>query len=228
MAGSRTGIDGGVTFSWPPGRTVTLGTASDAEGEGGPVVKVNGAAVVALAAAGLVLSACSSTSPAPRRPRPATAAGGRTDRVAHPARNCPRGGREVFPEYRLVGYSGVPRGPAESMGSSPATWMRGAARSENRQTVRVRPADHAGVRVHPGRGSTAIRRADGAYRTRVGKGQVREYLGLPSVRRPAAAQHPARALQFMPDEVLRGVPARTDVGVALDPEWAMDPGECPA
>ncbi|WP_206079835.1 hypothetical protein [Propioniciclava coleopterorum] len=40
----------------------------------------------------------------------------------------PRGGRTIFPEYRLFGYSGYP-GRRRWGASAPATWMNGWRRS---------------------------------------------------------------------------------------------------
>ena len=195
------------------------------------MVKVKtGAAVVALAAAGLVLSACSSTSTSTT-----TTTTSNGEPVVEPTASptppaeLPRGGRELFPEYRLVGYSGVREDPTESTGK-----LTGDLDARCREIQKIGKQYEYGRRIMPVFEFIPVvvhgdPQADGTYRTRVGKGQVREY--LEAARRCDALLllniQPGRS-EFMPEmkyyeEFLR----EPDVGVALDPEWAMDPGEVP-
>jgi hypothetical protein len=140
----------------------------------------------------------------------------------------PRGGRSVFPEYRLVGFAGHP--------GSRALGRLGVGSLDARAREIVDVAhDYAGgrsvlpvleliatiVRPDPG--------GDGRYRTRTIDTVIAEHL--------AAARkvkgillldiQPGRA-DFL-DEVRAYARwlAQPDVGIALDPEWAMGPGQVP-
>jgi hypothetical protein len=140
----------------------------------------------------------------------------------------PRGGREVFPRYRLVGYCGLPGAVALGrlgigrLDDRVAEIERlGRQYPAGREALPVLELIAVVVQAHPG--------ADGLYRERTADGVVAEHLA-------AARRHRALLLlniqpghaRFL-DEVhaferwLR----EPDVGVALDPEWAVGPGQTP-
>jgi hypothetical protein len=159
-------------------------------------------------------------------PGTATPTGGQTSDSA--AAELPRGGREVFPRYRLVGYAGL-------TGASTLGRLGTGPLDQRVSELERRAADYAGgreimpvleviatiVQGSPGR--------DGRYRIRISDKQIETYL-------QAAREHKALLLlniqpgrsEFLPEaksyERWLKLP---DVGVALDPEWAMDPGQVP-
>ena len=148
-----------------------------------------------------------------------------------PPPELPRGGRSVFPEFRVVGFAGAPQD--EALGALGIGSLDQAARKLERQ---ARPYARG-----PGRRpvlpafeliaviANADAGDDGKYRTRQEKRVVREYLA--GARRAGALLlldvQPGRA-DFLDevryfDEFL----AQPDVTVALDPEWHMAEGEVP-
>jgi hypothetical protein len=148
--------------------------------------------------------------------------------TAAPApQELPRGGRTLFPEYRLVGFCGTPGAPALGalQGNLPAIaktlQARGAEYAHDRKLLPVFELIAVVVQEWPGR--------DGKYRRRVNAAVVREYL------RAARQVGALLLLNIQPgqsdfvtevkyfEEYLR----EPDVGVALDPEWAMKGKERP-
>jgi hypothetical protein len=140
----------------------------------------------------------------------------------------PRGGREVFPRYRLVGYAGV-TGAATlgRLGTGPLNQrvaeIEGRAKpyAAGREILPVVEVIATVVQGSPGR--------DDRYRVRLTDGQIATY-------HKAARKHRAvMLLNLQPgrSEFLAEAKAfekwlkQPDVGVALDPEWAMDPGQRP-
>jgi hypothetical protein len=148
--------------------------------------------------------------------------------VSAPTAQLPRGGTQVFPAYRLVGFVGHP--------GSPGLGRLGVgALGDRLAELETLAAQYAGGRtplpvleliatvVHSGPG------ADGAFRTRTPDEVIQTYLDA------ARADHAYLLLDIQPglapfiDEVrsyerwLR----EPDVGIALDPEWAISPGQVP-
>jgi hypothetical protein len=140
----------------------------------------------------------------------------------------PRGGREVFPRYRLVGYAGV-TGAATlgRLGTGPLNQrvaeIEGKAKpyAAGREILPVVEVIATVVQGSPGRG--------GKYRVRLTDAQIAAY-------HKAARKHRAvMLLNLQPgrSEFITEAKAfekwlkQPDVGVALDPEWAMDPGQRP-
>ena len=146
-----------------------------------------------------------------------------------PARSeLPRGGRVVLPDYRLVGFCGAPGAPA--LGRLGV----GELEARVRELERLGPAYTAGRRLlpvlelvavvaqpHPGR--------DGQYRFRIDPADIRTYLGAARRHRALLLLNvqPGRA-RFI-DEVRALEPwlCEPDVGLALDPEWAVRAGQVP-
>lgn len=177
-----------------------------------------------------------SPQPSPQRPGPLRPDPGPSAQAGQPAGSpsgngsqLPRGGTELFPRYRLVGYSG---GEA-----SPAFGRLGVGQLD----ARVREIERTGrgyttggrevlpvlelitVIVHATPGK------DGKYRSRIDDAQIARYLA--AARRHKALLllniQPGRA-DFLPEvQALRRWLAEPDVGIALDPEWAVGPGQTP-
>ncbi len=145
-----------------------------------------------------------------------------------PAAELPRGGRELFPRFRLFGYSGYPSAPGQGrlgIGRLDDRMVemeeRGQAYLAGRELLPVMELIAVTVQAQPG--------ADGMYRTRVDDSVISTWLA-------AARRHKALLL-------LNIQPGRADfldelkyfekwlkepeVGVALDPEWAVESGQVP-
>jgi hypothetical protein len=139
----------------------------------------------------------------------------------------PRGGRTIFPHYRVVAYYGAPQ-DAE-LGVLGIGTPDHATRRLERQ---ARPYG-GGRTVLPALELLAVVAAgssrDGKYRTRQTKAVVDRYLAA------ARRHHALLVLDIQPgranffDEVKRLQPwlEQPDVGLALDPEWHVGPGEIP-
>lgn len=140
----------------------------------------------------------------------------------------PRGGRALFPDHRLVGFCGTPGAPAlgELQGNLPvkakalATYADKYLGSERRVLPVV---ELIAVVVQAGAG------ADGKHRRRVPDSVVDQYLHIARESKgllllniqPGQSDFLTEVRAF--DRYLR----EPDVGVALDPEWAMSPGQRP-
>ena len=140
----------------------------------------------------------------------------------------PRGGRSVFPRYRLVGYSGGPGtaafgrlGVGDLDDRVAEIEQLGRQYAGDREPLPVLELIAVVAQPRPG--------ADGRYRVRVENEVIRSY-------RDAARRHrallllnvqPGRA-DFL-DEVKALEPwlRQPDIGLALDPEWAVGGGEVP-
>ena len=118
----------------------------------------------------------------------------------------PRGGRELFPKYRLVGYAGLTG--AKTLGRLGTGRLdqrvrelerRARPYANGRQILPVLEVIATVVQGSPGR--------DGKYRVRIGDKEIATYLkAARKPQGPAAAQHPAGTF---------GVPARGQVVRAL-------------
>jgi hypothetical protein len=144
-----------------------------------------------------------------------------------PVLELPRGGRTIFPDYRLVGFCGTPGAPAlgELQGNLPAKAKaleaKAASYAQDRKIMPVFELIAVVVQGWPG--------LDGKYRRRVDDSVVDAYL------RAARESKAILLLNIQPgqsdfltevksfDKYLR----EPDVGVALDPEWAMKPKQRP-
>ncbi|AKU15333.1 hypothetical protein VV02_04755 [Luteipulveratus mongoliensis] len=140
----------------------------------------------------------------------------------------PRGGRTIFPSYRLFGYCGSP--------ASPALGQLGVGNLDEQVGDMLEKADDYayGRKIMPVLELIATlvhgkRGHDGKYRSWVGTSVVDDYLA-------AARRHKALLLlNIQPgrasfiDEVKHweSYLKEPDVGVALDPEWAVQRGQIP-
>ncbi len=144
-----------------------------------------------------------------------------------PLLELPRGGRTIFPDHRLVGFCGTPGAPAlgELQGNlhvkAKALETRAAAFALSRKILPV--FELIAVVVQGGAG------ADGKFRRRVDDSVVDDYL------RVARESKALLLLNIQPgqSDFLTEVKSfekylrEPDVGVALDPEWAMKPKQRP-
>lgn len=146
---------------------------------------------------------------------------------AEPAQ-LPRGGREVFPQYRLFGYAGSPGAPALGrlgVGDLDARVRelerRGTAFADGRALLPV--LELVAVIADPFPGNA------GSYSRQVGDATIKRYLA-------AARRHKALLLLNIQPGRLRFIDVakrlepwlrQPDVGLALDPEWAVKRGQVP-
>ena len=157
-----------------------------------------------------------------------TAERGVGDPGASPSPQLPRGGRQVFPTYRLVGYAGAPGSPAlgrlgvgslaDRVAELPALADGYAA---GRQPLPVLELIATVVQSKPG--------PDGMYRVRLPDEVIQQYL--------AAARsiqgylllnvQPGRAPLLDEVQALERWLREPDVGLALDPEWAVGSRQVP-
>jgi hypothetical protein len=174
-------------------------------------------------------SASGSPDPPPTSRPAATPTATPSDPAQAPLRTLPRGGRTLFPRWRVIAYYGAAGIPAMGVlgsGSPEAVWLRLSAAAA-RFTTRAHPVLPAYELIaviangHPG--------PDGNYRTRVPTAQLDRYLA--AARRfkallildvqPGRATFPAEVRRL--ERWLR----EPDVALALDPEWRMGPGGVP-
>lgn len=140
----------------------------------------------------------------------------------------PRGGRTIFPEYRLFGYSGYP-------GSTALGRLGTGDLDERMAEIEQAGADYVGdrellpvmeliaVTVHATPG------ADGTYRTRASDDIIQRWLDAARKHRAILLLNiqPGRAAFIDEVEHLEKWLAQPDVGLALDPEWAVGPDQVP-
>ena len=140
----------------------------------------------------------------------------------------PRGGREVFPRYRLVGYAGLTGSKTLGrLGTGPLDQRvrelerRARPYAQGREILPVLEVIATVVQASPGR--------DGKYRVRISDEQIETYLKAARKRKALLLLNiqPGRS-EFLPEaRSFERWLREPDVGVALDPEWAMDPGQRP-
>ena len=140
----------------------------------------------------------------------------------------PRGGREVFPRYRLVGYAGVTgAGTLGRLGTGPldqrVAEIERIAKpyAAGRKVLPVVEVIATVVQANPGR--------DGKYRVRLTDSQIAAYHQAARKHRAVLLLNlqPGRSEFITEAKAFEKWLREPDVGVALDPEWAMDPGQRP-
>jgi hypothetical protein len=141
----------------------------------------------------------------------------------------PRGGRSVLPEHRVVAYYGAPQSHelgALGIGTPDAAVRRlvRQSRAYERRSRPVLPALELIAVVAQADGGR-----DGSYRMRQTDAVIRRYLA--AARRAKALLlldlQPGRSDFFTETTRLEKWLAQPDVGLALDPEWRMKPGQVP-
>jgi hypothetical protein len=140
----------------------------------------------------------------------------------------PRGGREIFPRYRLVGYAGVTGASALGrLGTGPlnqrVTEIERTAKpyAAGREILPVVEVIATVVQGSSGR--------DGKYRVRLSDAQIAKYHNAARKHRAILLLNlqPGRSEFITEAKAFRKWLKEPDVGVALDPEWAMDRGQRP-
>ncbi len=140
----------------------------------------------------------------------------------------PRGGRTILPRHRLVGFAGSPVSAA--LGRLGIGDLDDRANDIERQ-ARPYARDREVLPVFELIATIATARSgrDGLYRARSADAVVHEY--LTAARRARALLllniQPGRSDFLREVKVYEKWLREPDVGVALDPEWAVDPGEVP-
>ena len=161
----------------------------------------------------------------------ASLSGGEETEQGPPPSELPRGGRSIFPEFRVVGFYGTPQdeelgvlgtgSPASIAGKLERQARPYAEGPAGRPTLPAFELIAVVANASPG--------DDGKFRTRLEPATIRRYL---------AAARRARALLILdiqpgradfPEEMARLEPflAQPDVSLALDPEWQMGEDEVP-
>ncbi|MFL6065357.1 MAG: hypothetical protein ACJ72G_11870 [Friedmanniella sp.] len=181
------------------------------------------------AAGGRESVATSSASPAPGTASPTGAGPTASGSPAGPGQTeLPRGGRRVFPHYRLVGYAGLTgAGTLGRLGTGPLDQrvremeQRAAPYAAGREILPVLEVITTIVQGSPGR--------DGRYRTRISDDRIQTYLTAARKRHALLLLNlqPGRADFLSEAKAYRRWLAEPDVGLALDPEWAMGPNQVP-
>lgn len=140
----------------------------------------------------------------------------------------PRGGRTVFPRYRLFGYSGAPGSAAFGrLGTGDLDARvreiesKGKAYAAGRQVMPVLELIAVIVDSTPG--------ADGNYNRQVSDATIRTYLAVARRHRALLLLdvQPGRDDFLTLARQLEPWLRQPDVGLALDPEWAVEKGQVP-
>lgn len=189
------------------------------------------------AAAGLgVLAGCGTESrsrPDDARPGAGSPGGDDASRSPSPRRTrkrpqLPRGGRELFPEYRLVGYCGLPG--AAALGrlgdGDPADRVKEIEKTARKYGEGRKPLpvlELLAAVANPTAGP------DGEYRTRTPDKTIRRFHELAQEHEMLLLLNiqPGRSSMLKEVKALRDWLEHPHVGVALDPEWDMGEGETP-
>lgn len=159
---------------------------------------------------------------------PTTNAGATPSTTTARLAELPRGGRTLFPQYRLVGYAGAPGSPAlgrlgigdldDRLGELE---KRAGAFASGRKPQPVLELLTTIVQGSAGR--------DGKWRTRLSDKVIQQHLD--AARRHKAILllgiQPGRATFLEEVKAYGKWLQQPDVGLALDPEWAMQPGQVP-
>ena len=140
----------------------------------------------------------------------------------------PRGGWTIFPAHRLVGFAGYP--------GSPALGRLGIGALEDR----IREIEGLGQEYAAGRARLPVLEliatvvhgtpgADGMYRTRIAETVVQRHLDAARAHRGILLLNiqPGRAAFLDEVKAWERWLREPDVGVALDPEWAVKSGQVP-
>lgn len=159
---------------------------------------------------------------------PSATTGARTTPSPRPI-TLPRGGTEVFPRYRLVGYAGLTGASTLGRLGTGDLDQRLAELEERakpygtggREVLPVAEVITTIVQAAPGR--------DGRYRSRLSDAQLKRYLTAVRQRKGLLllAIQPGRSDFLTEVQAYEKWLKQPDVGVALDPEWAMGPGQRP-
>ncbi len=166
---------------------------------------------------GLVAAACGTGSAPP-------GGGARSTRLPQ----LPRGGRTVFPRYRLVGYAGAPGAP--ELGRLGV----GDVEEQIHELTELATQYADGRRVLPvleliAVVAISVPGEDGMYRRRPDEEMLNEYVKIARRHRALLliGVQPGRADFLDEARALERWLVEPEVGLALDPEWALGPDEVP-
>ncbi|CAN5256562.1 hypothetical protein BH20ACT16_BH20ACT16_01480 [soil metagenome] len=160
---------------------------------------------------------------------PTTATPAATEAAAQPTAELPRGGRRIFPNFRVVAFYGAPQD--EQLGAlgigTPAAAGRRLERVARAYAKKSRPVLPAFELISTI--ATAAPGGDGLYRTHQSDEVIGRYL------RAARAAKALLLLDIQPGRAdfltevrrLERWLREPDVGIALDPEWHVGPEEVP-
>ncbi|MFH8403860.1 hypothetical protein ACH4FX_03665 [Streptomyces sp. NPDC018019] len=236
-ARAPTGPNGPTSSTGPTDATGPTGPTHATASNGRPAREPGRRGVLtATAAAGLgLLTACAGKSDGDAAPAgaapPRTADAGKSSPSPGPARKrpqLPRGGRELFPRHRLVGFCGLPGFAA--LGRLGTGGLDERAReieklahtyAADREPLPVLELLAVVANAEPG--------SDGTYRSRTSADTVRRFHAAARKHRALLLLNiqPGRASALGEVKALREWLVHPDVGIALDPEWEMGPGETP-
>ena len=139
----------------------------------------------------------------------------------------PRGGRQIFPKYQLVGYVGLPGSPA--LGPLDKDLETKAAKLETLATQYAngrspQPVMELIVVVANGHAGK-----DGLYRSRLTDDKIQDYLTVARKHRMLLLLdiQPGRANILTEVKRQEHWLKEPDIGLAFDPEWAVGPGQVP-
>jgi hypothetical protein len=149
-----------------------------------------------------------------------------------PPIELPRGGRTLFPEYRLVGFCGTPGAPelgslqgnlparAKALDAQAARYAD-ARNADDRKLMPVFELIAVVVQGYPG--------PENKYRRRVEGSVVEQYLHAARTSKALLLLNiqPGQSDFLTEVKVFEKYLREPDVGVALDPEWAMRPKQLP-
>ena len=194
--------------------------------------------LIAVAAAVLLATGCGATprseadtrssGPATGTAAPDPSAAPETTAPPTPTQQqLPGGGTQVFPEHRLIGFSGAPSSPA----LGPMTGDLAAATERLRQQAAGYGTDRAVLPVVELIATVvqSVPGPNGDYSVAADDATVQQYLDAAR----AAGGILLLGIQPGSGDFLPAVQyyerwlTQPDVGVALDPEWAIEPGEVP-
>ena len=149
--------------------------------------------------------------------------------AAAQAKELPRGGTELFPDFRVVAFAGTPGVP--ELGALGVGPLEDAVRRLRRQ---ARPYHRRGRPILPALDLIATicssgPGADGRYRYRRPLRYVDRHLRAARRARALLLIHiqPGRSTFMEELRPYRRYLSEPDVGIALDPEWRMGPGQRP-
>jgi hypothetical protein len=204
----------------------------------GPGSALTRRSVLALAVGGAVATGCrpGATGARTGATTPGSSSEATTSRPSPKARQTPtrpplelpRGGRVLFPRYRLAGWCGAPfAGTLGELGlgdlDDKATEMltRIAAYADGRTVLPVMELIAVVVQGSPGR--------SGLWRYRQPDSVVDHWLQVARDHKALLLLNiqPGRAAFLDEVTAFSGYLREPDVGIALDPEWAMGPGQVP-
>ncbi|UQA96741.1 hypothetical protein K9S39_37085 [Streptomyces halobius] len=170
----------------------------------------------------------SSGSAGPRAPADPPATSSPSAGPAKRRLELPRGGRELFPRHRLVGFCGLPGAAALGRLGVGAPARRAA---ELAKLADVHAAGREPLPVLELLAVVTVAEAghDGTYRTRTPAATVRRFHALAREHRALLLLNiqPGRAAVLDEVAALREWLVHPDVGLALDPEWEMGPHDVP-